>query len=383
MNRASALAVIPQPQDSSRPDALWIKKNVSVLEVGEALGLRIRNCLSKCWRPENHTNGDADPSLHFYARKNRVRCFVCDMNGGHSCIDLVMGVRGLDFAAAVEWIAKCFPVQNVKPGHPVGCRTAETPPYRVGVQGSDLEVLVRSGMFGQLSAAARSILVVLSNLRDPDSGLSCLSYAALMRYAGIGSNASVAQALKRLARVHAIEIHRGFWVGGIRKCSSYRVTLDDPKFLEACNRLYTATRDQISAERAYRKSLRRKRERERAGRVPLPVLTSLYQPKTNTSTCEGLNLSSPSEVMSNKPLHAVKRVISIPGLDPTLTGARDCDETQMDDWLARHGLSSPVEGLPKTRFSNQAQVFDSAEAESDGNAVLESLVCGTPGGANR
>jgi len=32
-----------------------------------------------------------EPSLHFYERRNRVRCFVCDMRGGHSSIDLVMG----------------------------------------------------------------------------------------------------------------------------------------------------------------------------------------------------------------------------------------------------------------------------------------------------
>lgn len=322
---SAPLAVVPCLQKVSRPDIAWIKKNVPVLEVGKTLGLRIRHGRAKCWRPENHTHCDADPSLHFYERGNRVRCFVCDLRGGHSCIDLVMGFLDLDLRAAVRWIAERFPVPNVKPGHPIGRRTLEPTPYRVGASGSELEVLVRSGMFRQLSAAERSILLTLLVFRDPDSGLTIFSYAGLMRYAGIGSSASVARALKRLARLHAITIHRGLRVGITRECNSYRITLDDPKFLQLCNDLYGRNRELIAQERSYRGELRSKREEqarprlalnttEKGGSAPLhpPVFFPFQKQeksKGKPSTCEGLNLSSLGEVSSNKPLHAVKRVI--------------------------------------------------------------------------
>jgi hypothetical protein len=152
--------------ESRYPDASWIKKNVSVLEVGKKLGMEIRQGRAKCWRPDNHAHGDAHPSLHFWERGNRVRCFVCDMKRGHSCIDLVMAVLGIDFGLAVRWIAEHFVVPNIKPGAPIGRRNKVPAPYFVRLPGSEFEVLVRSGMFGQLSHAERSILVVLSVFRN-------------------------------------------------------------------------------------------------------------------------------------------------------------------------------------------------------------------------
>ena len=148
-----------------------------------------------------------------------------------------MGVLGILFGDAVRWIAERFPVPNVKAGRPVGRRSGESiRPYRAGVSGSELEVLVRSGMFGQLSPSERSILVVLTIFRDLDTRLTRMSYEAMGRYAGVGSGATVSRSLKRLARLHAIQIHQGARIGATRECNAYRVTLeDDPKFLDACN----------------------------------------------------------------------------------------------------------------------------------------------------
>src|SRR5260370_6461374 len=147
------LAVVPCAQEVSRPDISWIKKHVAMLDVGRALALRIGHRRAKCWRPEGHTHGDAEPSLHFYERRNRVRCFVCDMRGGHSSIDLVMGTLGIDFALAVRWIAERFTVPSVKVGRPVGSALVEPMPYRVGVHGSEWEVIVRSGACAAMTAA--------------------------------------------------------------------------------------------------------------------------------------------------------------------------------------------------------------------------------------
>lgn len=324
---SASLAVVPGFHVSQRPDISWIKKNVPVMEVAKTLGMRIRRGRARCWRPENHRNSDADPSVRFHERRNRVRCFVCDMRGGHSCVDLVIGVLSMDVGSAVRWIAERFTVPNIKPGRPVGHRAAEPAPYRVGTHGSDFEVLVKSGMWGQLSPAERSILQPLREFRDPDSGLTQLSYAAIMRYSGVGSSASVSQALKQLARRHAIEIHQGVRFGLTRRCSAYRVTLDDPKFYELCNEVCKNNREEVAAERAYRKGLRSERERKSLRppnlnmatggglRPPDPPL-SLSLPrqtkaKEKPSTCKGLNLSSQGEVASDKPLQAVKREIGV------------------------------------------------------------------------
>src|SRR6266566_3040490 len=114
--------------------------------------MRIRRHQAQCWRPENHRHGDAKPSLHFYEKKNRVCCFVCDQLGGHSNVDLVMGMLNLNVGDAVRWIAERFPVPNVKVGRPAGSALVAPMPYRVGVHGSEWEVIVRSGMWGAMSA---------------------------------------------------------------------------------------------------------------------------------------------------------------------------------------------------------------------------------------
>ena len=278
-----------------QPDVSWIKKHVSVLAVGRALGMQIHKRRAKCWRPEGHRNGDANPSLHFYERKNRVRCYVCDMRGGHSCLDLVMGVLGAGFGEAIHWICKRFVVPNVKPGRPVGSRPPELAPYRVGVSGSEFEVLVRSGVFGLLTAGERSILVTLAVFRDSETGLTKISYAAIARYSGVASRSSISRALRQLARMRAIEVHRGARGGITRECNTYRVTLDDPKFLQLCNEVYRLTRDQVAQERQHRADLRKQRRAS----------------QSLSSTCEGLNLSTPDGPMSNKSVRTADRETSI------------------------------------------------------------------------
>ena len=293
-NNPSSLpdVALNEPQ---QPDVAWIKKHVSILAVGRALGMQIHRRKARCWRPENHRNGDANPSLGFHERKNRVRCFVCDMRGGHSCIDLVMGVLGVGFGEAIRWICDRFVVPNVKRGRPVGSRPPELAQYRVGVSGSEFEVLVRSGVFGRLTAAERSILITLAVYRDSDTGLTKISYAAIARYSGVASRSSISKALKQLARMRAIEVHRGARVGITRECNAYRVTLDDPKFLKFCNEVCRITRDEVAEERQYRADLRKQRRAS----------------QSISSTCEGLNLSTPDGLMSNKSVHAADREISI------------------------------------------------------------------------
>jgi hypothetical protein len=340
-----SLAVVPASDDVSRPDISWMKKHVPILRLARALGLTIRRRKAKCWRVEKHRHGDVDPSLSFFEKRNRCRCFVCDMRGGHSNVDLVMGVLGCDLASAVQWIAERFTVPNIKVGRPSGNTMASPTPYRVGVHGSEWEVIVRSGMWGAMTAAERSILVTLDYLKDSETGLTRLSYRGIMRYSGVKKTAYVSRAIKELSRMGALQFSRGQRIGVTRECSTYGVTLDNPKFLELCNGVFADARQEIAQEREYRASQKRERERQKSARkVPdkffnapaasLQVVTqntntggrlrppappaacvSNSNSKTQdqhqeTPTCEGLNLSSHREVRADLSLPAGQREIS-------------------------------------------------------------------------
>jgi hypothetical protein len=318
----NSLAVVPKLNETLYPDIAWIKKYVSVLDIAKALGMRIRRRRAQCWRSSNHAHGDQDPSLYFHERRNRVRCFVCDMKGGHSPIDLVMGVLGIDMGSAVRWISDQFTVPNAKPGAPLGTRHHQAKPYRVDLS-SQLQVLVRSGLFGQLSAAESRTLVTLEIFKDPDTGLSNLSYQAIMRYSGVASRRNVSRALAQLQRLHALQINRGLRVGITRQTSTYRVTLDDPKFLDFCNSVATAAREEIARERAFRRDLRQSRQQHtqnttKAGGLRPPDLPRTFPliAMQETPTCKGLNLSSPRELLSNKTVPAENRSIERSPVSP-------------------------------------------------------------------
>jgi hypothetical protein len=294
------------------------------------LGMRVRHQKARCWRPERHAHRDADPSLCFSVHRNRVRCMVCDTQGGHSCIDLVARVLAVDTGTAVRWIAERFAVPNVKVGRPLGAGQRGLSPYQVGLHASPFEVLVKSGMFGALSAAGRSILVCLETFKDHESGLTRLSYQAIQRYAGVSSRTTVSKALKFLQQIRALQISRGARVGLIRECSVYRATLEDEKFIDRCNEIYTAKRAEISREREYRKQLKAARERDArqirnlntnpAGGLRVPRTPSLTVSRTPTTQKEEQskanlkvqNLSTPSGPHANKPVHANYRLIGVP-----------------------------------------------------------------------
>jgi hypothetical protein len=329
-------AIVQPPQVALRPDASWIKRNVPVLDVARKLDLNIRENKTNCWQTGNHRHGDANPSLGFHVKRNRWRCFVCDTKGGHSNIDLVMGVLDCDFGSAVRWIAERFAVPNVKVGRPSAKSFPSATPYRAGVLGSDWEVVLRSGMWGLLSAAERSILFTLHGFQDAETGVTRLSYRAIMRYSGVAKPGNVSNAIKELRKLHALQSVPGLRSGVMRQCSTYRVTLADPKFLEMCNQIFAEARSEIALERQYRASLKAQRQRD-ARKPSGPTLQNLHQNRTKeggfhppappvslfsnsktkpnskrTTACEGLSLSSPGEVLANNSLPAGKREINTP-----------------------------------------------------------------------
>lgn len=88
------------------PDMNWIRENVPISEVAEALELQIYGRkMIRCWHPEKHAHGDRTPSVGIDVRRNKVKCFGCG-DRQLSNIDLVCELRGLSPRQAATWIAE-------------------------------------------------------------------------------------------------------------------------------------------------------------------------------------------------------------------------------------------------------------------------------------
>ncbi len=294
-----SLDAIPSTSSSvqHRPDLAWIKQNIPIEDVARELGLDVVRHRARCWRADNHANGDANPSLYFHRRKNRVRCFVCDQLGGHSNIDLLMGVLACDFASAVAWICDHFLVPQAKRGSPIGPRSRWLPNWRVGTTGSEFELLVRSGFWSELTPTQRAILPVLAAFRDTETGLTTISYLGLMRYSGVRSSASIAKAISGFQRLHVLNVRPNHLVGVVRGCNSYQLTLEDPDLLRLMNERRRVHRDEIEREREFRKRARTSREKQ------LRLQGTTAKP---AGSCKGIHLSLSSEVRGNKTLHCTE-----------------------------------------------------------------------------
>jgi len=305
----SVSAAVPE-----RADLGFIKTKVGIEDVAAELGIEVRRHRARCWWPERHRNGDADPSVRFHVKKNRVRCFGgCHSIGAISNIDLVMEVLGCDFPSAVYWICERFPVPSAKRGSPVGPRSRWPQNYRFGTSGSELELLARSGMWAQFTTTQKKILPVLLAFRDEETGLTEISYRGLMRYAGVGSPKSIARAVWGLHGLHALQAERGQRVGVVRGCSRYRLTLEDPEFLRLLNAVHLRQREEIERERAFRAEARLSRNRPCA-KFPI-TREEVEEPRLQVAVsgrvggvaslrpCTGKVLCSANEAPWNKPLH--------------------------------------------------------------------------------
>ncbi len=257
-------------------DIEYIRGKISVVEVARELGLHVRSeTVAHCWRVDNHRNGDRDPSIRFHLKKNRWKCFVCDPKGAASNIDLVMAVLGCDFRFSVNWISERWPVPSAPKGKHIKRRQDWNPAYRAGVSGDPLELVIRSGLWAQLTKAQQAILPVLLRFVEPETGLAQISYRGIMRYANVRSSATVAAAIKQFCRsFHMLEIERRLDTEGFRSCSRYRFTFEDPAFLILLREIYLKHGEEIELERTFRSEERKRRRKQNKNQpVEAPVAT--------------------------------------------------------------------------------------------------------------
>ena len=255
----------------THPDLEHIKARISIREVACALGLSVRGRRMSCWRVENHKNGDGDPSVTFWQKKNRARCWICDSHAW-SNIDLVMMVLDCDFPAAVSWMCERFQIPAARPGKHIGHRNGWHP-YRAGTNGSLFEWLVRSGLWAELTPTQRSVLPALHAFTDAETGLAEVSYRGLMRYSGVGSPTSVAAAIKHFRRIHLLQVEPQIGSDGFRACNRYRFTFNDPAFLGLLNEIYRDHSEAVQLERSFRAEERKRRRREKVSPLPVKEVT--------------------------------------------------------------------------------------------------------------
>lgn len=263
------------------PDIEWAKGRIPIQDVARNLGLEIHGRMIRCWRPENHQCGDRTPSVGIQLRANRVKCFVCD-GKRLSTVDLVMSVLGLDTFSALLWLDARFDIPRIPRGKNLGCKSKCVRPYRVGVSGSRLEAIIRSGLYAEMSQSEIRLLDTLAVFADPDAGTARLSYMGLRTYSGIKKDWTISKALKRLANMHALEVIRGRGGDGLATCNVYRLTLEDSRFVTLMNECQASTHGEIEAQRFLREQARTrrasvlaKRQLTAQSRKLLPVLTSL------------------------------------------------------------------------------------------------------------
>ena len=250
---------------SECPDFEYIRTKISIIAVARELGLVVNGYRARCWRTENHRNADASPSLSFQKKTNRGMCFVCDQHTW-STIDFVRLYLDCDLRTAASWITERFPVPTLRPGSHVTKREAWFPRFHSGVDENVVTMLVRSGIWSELSHAERSILPPLVTFVDRGTGITEISYRGLMRYSGVGSSATIAEAMRRFERMRLLQVARRPGELTFRRVNQYRLTVDDPEFQALVTKVFQQQREEIELEKQLRAEEQKTR---RKGTVPV------------------------------------------------------------------------------------------------------------------
>ena len=169
-----------------------------------------------------------------------------------STIDLVMLYRDCDLRSAISWVTERFPVPLLSKGSHVTKREAWFPRFHSGVDENIITLLVRSGIWSELSHAQRSILPLMVTFVDRETGITQISYRGLMQYSGVGSQATIAKAIRTFERMRLLQVARKRGELLFRSVNQYRLTLDDPDFQALVSKVFQRQREEIELEKQLR-----------------------------------------------------------------------------------------------------------------------------------
>ena len=125
-------------------------------------------------------------------------------------------------------------------------------PIRVGIAGDVVSVLIQSGLWANLSASERSILPVIVTFTDRETGCACISYRGLMRFSGVGSPATISQAIRHFEQLRLLQVSRKPGELLFRRVNQYRLTPDDTEFQAIVMNAWKRQREEIEFERQLR-----------------------------------------------------------------------------------------------------------------------------------
>jgi hypothetical protein len=246
------------------PDARWINQKLDIRRVAVLLEIRHTGDRWHCWRPQNHRNGDADPSVRYWAEMNRLKCFVCP-GAAIGAIDLVMEVSNCTFEQALEWLATKFEVPMI-PARQKSERTGA--PRRYLEQHMEpMELLVKMHIYQHLGRAARLLAPVLLAVSEKTSALGesprtvTISYAAIRRYSGIKSPNSIRAGIQELEMLGWLHPHSNPQRGLVKAVGSYTITPYAEVITELGHSLAKEEHAVIALERKRAKERRADRQR--------------------------------------------------------------------------------------------------------------------------
>ena len=242
-------------------DLEYVRRSISIRDVVKRLGLEVAGSMVRCWRPENHQNGDRTPSVGLYTKQNAARCFVCDPIR-LSTIDVVRSVLKKDLMGAIQWFTSHYIVPEAPKGKHLPKVHALEHPFCIRGDWSPMELLIRTGLWAAFTPGQKAIFPVLAIFADANSESATISYRALMRLTNIRSHSTVSRALKRFEAIHLLQRTRKREQTGLRSCGSYKLCVENPEFQELARNCYETRIAQSREERELRQKERRRRALE-------------------------------------------------------------------------------------------------------------------------
>lgn len=247
------------------PDIRFINRKIPIADVARALELRIASSGNiHCWRPALHQHGDRTASVGIWKSFNKLKCFGCGI-GPLSVIDFVMAVLDLKKPGeAARWVAERFEVPEIQRGQHIV--EPERRIFQIEYL-SDIGLLVNSGLWARLSAAARAMVPVFLEFAEREAGKQTrsvtISYLALMRYSGVASPNAISAALRELEQIHWLAKFDGGrkpGSGPVRATSTYLLTPRSDELMELANANFKQMQGEVADQRVLRAEARAKRK---------------------------------------------------------------------------------------------------------------------------
>lgn len=194
----------PGTASRSFPDAQFVRKELPIRDVAQALGLEPDARRLRC--PIDRTHW-----ARFWLRRNSVKCFAC-RHRPWSTIDLVMASLDMNVGDALRWLDEQFKIPR-RQRRVTRSRWGKTRPVLVDYPACqrphrlmpDIRELRRAPSWPSLTHGARALAAVLLESIPWHSPTLATTYREIQRKTGIGNRGTLKSAFGQLATIGMIE----------------------------------------------------------------------------------------------------------------------------------------------------------------------------------